>query len=452
MKSINPALNEFVQDHKEISSEEVYQIIEDVQKEWKQWKNKTIEGRANLLREVAVQLRADKEKLAKIISIEMGKVLSESYAEVEKSAWVCEYYADNTKSMLKDEFVETDAFKSFVSFEPLGIILGVMPWNFPFWQVFRFAAPALMAGNATLLKHASNVQGCAKWICNTFHTAGLPRNIFRNLSISSAKVEEVIKHPHIKAISLTGSEAAGKSVAALAGKYLKKTVLELGGSDPFIVLKDADIKAAAATAVKARFMNNGQSCIAAKRFIVEKDVLDEFVQEVYAIVKTLKTGCPLDEGIDLGPLAREDLRQEIDRQVKDSIKMGAKLICGGKNIDREGFFYEATILTAVTKGMPVADEESFGPVMPILEAKDAEEAILLANDSSFGLGASLWTQNMKKAETLARTIESGAVFINEMTKSDPRMPFGGIKNSGYGRELSHYGPKEFVNIKSIWIA
>jgi len=348
--------------------------------------------------------------------------------------------------------VETNASKSFISFEPLGIVLAVMPWNFPFWQVFRFAAPALMAGNAVVLKHASNVPGWALAIENIFIKAGFPENLFRTLMISASQVEAIIMNPHIRAVTLTGSEVAGMNVAAIAARALKKTVLELGGSDPYIVLEDADIDKCVATAVNARMINNGQSCIAAKRFIVVESRLEEIESKKAQIMSSLIVGDPLLPESQVGPLARGDLRDELHAQVKASLDAGARLLLGGKSILGPGFFYEPTVISDVRTGMSLYHEETFGPVSAIIPVKDAEEASSVANDSEFGLGGSLWTNDIVRGEKLARAVESGAVFVNGMTVSDPRLPFGEIKRSGYGRELSHFGIREFTNIKSIWIA
>ena len=404
-----------------------------------------------MMRAAAI-LREDQAALAQLMTLEMGKVIHEARAEIEKCAWVCEFYAENAESFLADEMVETNASKSFISFEPLGIVLAVMPWNFPFWQVFRFAAPALMAGNAAVLKHASNVPGCALAIENVFIKAGFPENLFRTLMISASLVEPVIMNPHIRAVTLTGSEAAGMNVASIAGRALKKTVLELGGSDPYIVLADADIDKCVTTAVNARMINNGQSCIAAKRFIVVESRLEEFETRKAEIMSALRVGDPLLPETQVGPLARADLRDELHQQVKASLDSGARLLLGGKFISGPGFFYEPTVISNVRRGMGLYHEETFGPVSAIIPVKDAEQAIEVANDSEFGLGGSLWTNDFARGEELARQIESGAVFVNGMTISDPRLPFGGIKRSGYGRELSHFGIREFTNIKSIWIA
>jgi len=452
MKAINPATNEIIKEYEEYTSANISQIINEVQAEYLAWRKVSFAERAKLMRKVAEILRRDKDIYARIMTSEMGKIIAESRAEIEKSAWVCDYYADNAEKILADEIIQTDAGRSFVVFQPLGIVLAVMPWNFPFWQVFRFAAPSLMAGNAGVLKHASNVPGCALAIESIFQKAGFPKNLFRTLLIGARQVESVIKHEHIRAVTLTGSEPAGMQVASIAGRELKKTVLELGGSDPYIVLEDAEINACAKTAVTARMINVGQSCIAAKRFIVVESRLKEFEEKHTQLMKSLKIGDPTAEDTQVGAMARMDLLEELDEQVQKSIKLGAKLLCGGKRSEGKGAFYLPTILTNVKKGMPVYSEETFGPVSAIIPVKDTCEAIEVANDSSFGLGGSVWSQDLKKAEDVARQIESGAVFVNGMTKSDPRLPFGGIKRSGYGRELSHYGIKEFVNIKTIWIA
>ena len=452
MKAINPATNELVKEYKEHTPANVSQIIGEVQAEFIKWRDASFADRAKSMHKAAKTLRRNKDEYARIITSEMGKIITESRTEVEKSAWVCEYYADNAEKFLGDEIIETDANRSFVAFQPLGIVLAVMPWNFPFWQVFRFAAPALMAGNAGVLKHASNVPGCALAIESIFREAGFPENLFRTLLIGANQVEAVIKNKHIKAVTLTGSEPAGMQVAAAAGRELKQTVLELGGSAPDVVLKDAEIDACAKTSGTARMINAGQSCIAAKRFIVVESRLKEFEKQHTQLMKSLKIGDPMAEDTQVGAMARMDLLTELDNQVQKSIKLGAKLLCGGKKADSKGAFYLPTVLTNVKKGMPVYSEETFGPVTAIIPVKDTREAIEVANDSEFGLGGSVWSRDLKKAEDVARQIESGAVFVNSMTKSDPRLPFGGIKRSGYGRELSHYGIKEFVNIKTIWIA
>ena len=451
MKSKNPATGKVIKEFKTYAPETCDEIIGQVFDAWKSWKTTEFSHRAALMNNAADLLLKRKNQYALLMTREMGKVIGESEAEIEKCAWVCRYYADNAEKFLEDEIIETDASKSFVSFEPIGPVLAVMPWNFPFWQVFRFAAPALMAGNAGLLKHASNVPGCALAIEEVFQEAGFPENIFRTLLIGSKAVDQVIEDDRVRAATLTGSEFAGSKVAEACGKHLKKTVLELGGSDPYIVLADADMEKCIQTAVKARMINTGQSCIAAKRFVVVKEVYDDFVEEAIRQVKKLKSGDPENPDTDFGPLARQDLLEDLDEQIKKSVAAGATLKTGGKRMNREGYFYEPAVITDVTTDMPLFAEETFGPAMAIIKAEGDDHAIELANNSRYGLGGSLWTRDTEKGIRLARKVESGAVFVNGMTKSDPRLPFGGIKQSGYGRELSHYGIREFVNIKTICV-
>jgi len=451
MKAINPTNGELIQSYTEHSSKEVEAILTQTQLAWKAWRQVDRQERRRRMHRAADLLRQNQDVYAQLMTREMGKLIKEARAEVEKCAWVCDFYADNAEHFLQDEMVETTASKSFVSFEPLGIVLAVMPWNFPFWQVFRFAAPALMAGNAGVLKHASNVPGCALAIESIFLQAGFPENLFRSLLIPAGDVEAVIMDKRVKAVTLTGSEPAGMQVAAISGRELKKTVLELGGSDPYIVLEDADLPSCIATAVQARMINTGQSCIAAKRFIVVESVLAEFEQTMTEMMASLKLGDPMHPQTQVGPMARQDLRDELHTQVLKTLEQGGRLLIGGDFLDGPGAYYQPTVITDVKAGMSLYHEESFGPVAAVIPVKDAQEAIEVANDSDFGLGASLWTQNIKRGEALARLIESGAVFVNGMTVSDPRLPFGGIKRSGYGRELSHFGIREFVNIKSIWI-
>ncbi|MGK9475554.1 NAD-dependent succinate-semialdehyde dehydrogenase [Melioribacter sp. OK-6-Me] len=451
LKSINPATGDLIKEFPEMSPEEVEKIIIAANEAYRQWREYSLEKRCELIKNAGDQLLKEKEDYARIITSEMGKPITQSIAEVEKCAWVCQYYAENAKNILANEIIETDASESFVSFEPLGVILAVMPWNFPFWQVFRFAAPALTAGNGAVLKHASNVSMCALSIEEVFLKAGFPENLFRTLLITSNSVKNVIDNNLIKAATLTGSEFAGSVVASECGSKLKKTVLELGGSDPFIVLKDADVEEAARVAVKARIINNGQSCIAAKRFIVADEVYDEFMEKFVDNMNRLRVCNPMERDCDLGPIAREDLLVELEAQIKKSVEKGATIITGGKRSNVEGFFMEPTILTDIKKGMPAYEEEIFGPVASVIKFKNEEEAVEIANDTSFGLGAAIWTKDINRGKYLAHKIESGSVFINGMVKSDPRLPFGGVKKSGYGRELSHYGMKEFVNIKTIWI-
>jgi len=452
MKAINPANGELIKEYREHTEEEVAQIITQVDKEFRGWKDKSFSQRSQLMHNAAEVQRRNLQKYAEIMCLEMGKTITEAKAEIEKCIWVCDFYADNAENFLADEMIKSDASRSFVAFEPIGIVLAVMPWNFPFWQVMRFAAPALMAGNAGILKHASNVPGCALALEEIFREAGFPENIFRTLLISAKKVKNVVKNPLVKAVTLTGSEPAGMQVAATAGRELKKTVLELGGSDPFIVLEDADLSTCVATAATARMINQGQSCIAAKRFIVVESLVKQFEEQQTRIMSSMKIGDPLDSETQVGPMARLDLLEELDTQVQQSIMQGARLLCGGRKADRAGAFYLPTVLTDVKKGMTVYEQETFGPVSAIIPVKDTDEAIAVANDSEFGLGGSVWSQDVRKAEAVARQIESGAVFVNGMTKSDPRLPFGGIRRSGYGRELSHYGIKEFVNINTICVA
>ena len=451
MKSINPFNKKLIKEYSEHSVSEVDIIIYDVNKEWKTWRNTSFTFRSKLMKKAGEILRSDMQKFAELITSEMGKVISQSEAEIEKCAALCDYYADHSQQILNDEIIETDAHKSFASFEPLGSILAIMPWNFPFWQVFRFAVPNLMAGNAVILKHAPNVCGCSLAIEKIFRKAGFPDNIFRSLIIPVELVDRIIANDLISGVTLTGSAKAGSIVASQAGKYLKKSVLELGGSDPFIVLKDADLKKACQAGTDSRLLNAGQVCISAKRFIVEDEISDEFIENQKTLFENYKVGDPMNKSSDMGPMARLDLLENINHQVRKSIEMGARLICGGNIVEGDGFFYQPTILTNVKKGMPVYDEETFGPVSVIIRVKNAEEAIKVANDSIYGLGASIWTNDLSRGEAVARKIEAGAVFVNGMTKSDARMPFGGTKKSGYGRELASYGIKEFLNIKTIWM-
>jgi succinate-semialdehyde dehydrogenase/glutarate-semialdehyde dehydrogenase len=384
---------------------------------------------------------------------EMGKPLEQGVSEAEKCAWVCEYYAEHAAKFLEGEFIETDASKSYVTYNPLGTVLAIMPWNFPFWQLFRFGAPALMAGNAAILKHAPNVTGCALEIEKIIHEAGIPSEIFRTVIADINQTQAIIKHSEIDAVTLTGSTRAGKAVAEQAGSMLKKTVLELGGSDPYLILNDADVEQAAETCVTSRLINSGQSCIAAKRFIAVEEIYDEFLERVLSLMKKQKVGNPNDEGTDIGPMARLDLRDELHEQVKKSVEMGASCLLGGKVPEEEGAFYPATVLTEIGKGMPAYEEELFGPVASVLKVSGEKEAIKIANDTHFGLGAAVFSKNVKRAEKIAADfLEAGCCFVNEFVKSDPRLPFGGIKQSGYGRELSHHGIKEFVNVKTVYVA
>jgi succinate-semialdehyde dehydrogenase/glutarate-semialdehyde dehydrogenase len=415
------------------------------------WRTTAGSVRSDALRSLAKTLRAKKAALAELATREMGKTIVEAEAEVEKCAVGCEHYAEHGPAYLADEPAASSATESYVAFRPLGVLLAIMPWNFPFWQLFRAAAPAIAAGNVVVLKHAANVTGCALAIADVFREAGLPEGTFATIVVAGRDMERVVADPRIAAVTLTGSEAAGSSVASIAGKHLKKTVLELGGSDAFIVLADADIAAAAKMGVRARFQNNGQSCIAAKRFIVEAPVYDAFCEAFVAVAKELVIGNPLERTTTLGPVARGDLRDGLDAQVRDSVARGGRLALGGSKLQGPGYFYDATIVADVAPGMPVFDEETFGPVAAVMRARDADDAIALANASPYGLGGNLWTQDIARAKDLAARCESGAVFINGMTASDPRLPFGGVKLSGYGRELAAFGIREFVNVQTIWI-
>ena len=396
-------------------------------------------------------LENEKGEFGRIMTAEMGKTIKSARDEAAKSAWGCRYYAENAEAFLRDETVVTEAGTNFVAYQPIGPVLAVMPWNFPFWQVLRFAAPALMAGNVGLLKHASNVPQCALAIEDIFKRAGFPEGAFQTLLISSSQVQQVIDDPRVAAVTLTGSEPAGRQVASQAGRQIKKTVLELGGSDPFIVMPSANVSAAAATAVKARTINNGQSCIAAKRFIVADAIADEFEKQFVAGMQALKVGDPMDESVDVGPLATPQILDDLDRQVRQSVAAGARILTGGKRLQQPGNFYEPTVLASIPEKAVAYREELFGPVASLFRVTDLDAAIELANDSTFGLGASVWTRDAQERRRFIDDIEAGQVFVNGMTASDPRLPFGGVKASGYGRELSSFGIREFVNIKTVCI-
>ena len=452
IQSINPADLQVIKTYQSMLPSEVNNILDLTNNTFEGWKETTFSLRSKLMLSAAEVLRKRKEEYSKMMTLEMGKPIAQSRAEVEKCAWVCEYYSENAEKFLVDELIATDASKSFVTFQPLGIVLAVMPWNFPFWQVFRFAAPGLMAGNAGILKHASNVSGCALAIEEVFHEAGFPENLFRTILVPSSQMEEVIKNEKIKAVTLTGSVPAGRSVAKTAGSVLKKTVMELGGSDPYVILEDADLEIAADTCVTARLINAGQSCIAAKRFIVVEKVYDSFEKLFVEKMKSKKMGDPFDESNHIGPQASVPLRDELHQQVEKSIEHGAKLLLGGKIPKIEGAWYPPTVLTNIKKGMPAYDEELFGPVAALIKATDEADAIQIANDSIFGLGAAIFTKDIKRGERIAKEkLQAGCCFVNAFVKSDPRLPFGVIKESGYGRELSSFGIREFVNIKTVYI-
>ena len=452
IRSINPGNGETLHEYEEMTPEEISDILDRAEGAFREWRRTTFEHRAGPMRKAAQILRARSDGDARLMALEMGKPLDQGRAEVEKCAWACDYYAENAERFLADETIETDASKSFVRCQPLGIVLAVMPWNFPFWQVFRFIAPTLMAGNAGVLKHASNVFGCALAIEEIVHEAGFPEDLFRTLLIGSTQVAAVIENPLVKAVTLTGSTPAGRAVASKAGERLKKTVLELGGSDPYVVLEDADIEAAVEDCVSSRLINAGQSCIAAKRFVVVEAVRDRFEERFVESMKSRKMGDPLDDGVAIGPQARYDLRDELHQQVEASVRGGARCLLGGEIPEGAGAYYPPTVLTDVRKGQPAYDDELFGPVAAIIPVADEAEAIRVANDSIFGLGAAVFTGDVDRGERIAaEEIEAGSCFVNCFVRSDPRLPFGGIKESGYGRELSHHGIREFVNVKTVYV-
>jgi succinate-semialdehyde dehydrogenase/glutarate-semialdehyde dehydrogenase len=450
--SINPSTGDVLDKYEETGTDEIMRRMDDAHQAFEAWRQTPFSERASLMRVASRVLIENEDEYARIMALEMGKPVESGRAEIEKCAWVCEHYAEHAEKMLHAEIIQTDARKSYVTYKPLGLILAIMPWNYPFWQVFRHAAPGLMAGNGVVLKHASNVPGCAVAIEKIFKTAGFPQNLFQNFLISSRQVEDLIEHPRINAVTLTGSKAAGRAVAAKAGKMLKKTVLELGGSDPYLILEDADLDKTAETCVASRLLNSGQSCIAAKRFIVVENVLKAFEEMFIDQMRSKKMGDPLDEASEIGPQARTDLRDGLHWQVIQSIAKGARCLLGGVIPEGRGAFYPPTVLDGVTKGMPAYDEETFGPVAAIIPVKDEKEAIQVANDSTFGLGAAIFTRDADRGERIAaEELQAGNCFVNAFVKSDPRLPFGGVKESGYGRELSHYGIKEFVNIKTIYV-
>lgn len=450
--SINPATGASIREYKGHEPAEVKESVRAAHRAFPAWRKAGFPARSEAMRTAAKLLRERADRYARLMAEEMGKPIQAGRGEVEKCAWVCEYYAENAESFLSPQTVETQAAKSFVAFEPIGVVLAVMPWNFPFWQVFRFAATALMAGNTALLKHASNVPGCALAIEEVFRDAGVPDHVFRSLLIDSNQVKAVIKNPLVRAVTLTGSNKAGKAVAQLSGKMLKKTVMELGGSDPYVILKDADLELAVEKCVTSRLINSGQSCIAAKRFIVVEELKDEFERRFVERMRSARMGDPLSEETEIGPQARVDLRDELHDQVQRSIAKGARCLLGGEKPEGPGAFYPPTVLTDVKKGMPAYREELFGPVASIIAVKGEKTAIRTANDHIYGLGAAVFTANLERGERIATTeLDAGCCFVNDFVKSDPRLPFGGVKESGYGRELSHYGIQEFVNIKTVSI-
>lgn len=452
IESVNPLNGKRIKRYAALKPGPLLKKVKAAQEAFENWKETSFPERSALFKKASLLLERNKNSLARLMALEMGKPLRQGISEIEKCAWVCKYYSEEGRRLLLPEKIATDATKSYVTFEPLGVVLAVMPWNFPFWQVFRFAAPSLMAGNTGLLKHASNVPGCALAIEDIFTRAGFPHGVFQTLLIDAGQASSVIEDERVKAVTLTGSTEAGKSVAAKAGSLLKKTVLELGGSDPYLILEDANLEEAAEICVNGRLVNSGQSCIAAKRFIVVKSIEKRFIKLFRDLMMDKKMGDPLEEDTDIGPQAREGLRDQLHEQVLESMVKGARCLLGGKKPEGKGAFYPPTILSNVKKGMPAYDEELFGPVAAFITAKDEEDAVNKANDSSFGLGAAVFTRDKKKGERLAaHQLEAGCCFVNGQVHSDPRLPFGGIKQSGYGRELGSYGIREFVNIKTVYV-
>lgn len=449
--SVNPTTGETIKTFESLSESQIDEKLQRAADTFRSYRNTTFEEREPMMLRAAEILEQEKDEFARLMTVEMGKPIKGAVGEAEKCGLVCRYYAKNARHHLADELVETNATRSYVRFQPLGPVLAVMPWNFPFWQVFRFAAPALMTGNVGLLKHASNVPQCALAIEDIFRRAGFPEGAFQTLLVGSEAVQRIVEDRRVVAVTLTGSEPAGRSVAGIAGKQIKKTVLELGGSDPFIVMPSAELAEAVTTAVKARTMNNGQSCIAAKRFIVAAAIYDDFERRFVEEMKALRVGDPLDESTDIGPLATEQILKDVDEQVKTSVAAGALILTGGKKLERAGNYYEPTVLVNIPPGSPASSEEIFGPVAMLFRVNSIDEAIELANATTFGLGAAAWTNDRSEQERFVEEIEAGSVFINGMVASDPRLPFGGIKNSGYGRELGEFGIREFVNIKTVWV-
>ncbi|MCX8073685.1 MAG: NAD-dependent succinate-semialdehyde dehydrogenase [Candidatus Binatia bacterium] len=447
--SVNPTTGEVLRSFEPHSPAELERILARAHKAAGSWRTEPIRNRAALVGRVGAELRRQREQLARLVTQEMGKPITQARAEIEKCAWACEYYAEHGPRFLQPEVVSTEAHKSYVRFDPLGVVLAIMPWNFPFWQVFRFAAGAVVAGNVIVLKHAANVSLAALAIERLWRAGRAPAGVFQVILAGNERVGELIADPRVAAVTLTGSERAGQAVAAVAGQHIKKCVLELGGSDALIVLADADLERAAQAAAEARTINSGQSCIAAKRIIVERSIYRRFVPLFVRAMTEMKVGDPMDENTRVGPLARADLVETLHRQVEESLRLGAKLECGGKRLEGKGFFYAPTVLTGVRPGMPVFDEETFGPVAAVVVARDAAHAVQLANASRYGLGAAIWTRNRRRGEALAEQIDAGAVHVNDVVHSDPRLPFGGVKASGYGRELGIYGLREFTNIKSV---
>nr|WKN38307.1 NAD-dependent succinate-semialdehyde dehydrogenase [Tunicatimonas sp. TK19036] len=451
IQSINPLTNEVIQEFEEHTDQDIEKVLTQAEDTYECWKEMTFAEKSERMYAAGRQLRQRKEHYGQLMTDEMGKTKSEAIAEVEKCALACDYYAEHSEKFLADEPLKAPEGEAYIAYDPIGPVLAIMPWNFPFWQVIRFAAPNIMAGNVGILKHASNVPQCAMALEEVFQEAGFPHGVFQSLLIPSKKVDTLLEDRRIKAATLTGSEGAGSKVAQKAGEQIKKTVLELGGSDPFIVLADADVAKAAEVGVKARMINCGQSCIAAKRFIIHKSVADEFIELFVQKMRDLKQGDPNEAGVDYGPMARADLADSLLDQVKKSVEKGAEVLLGGDRPDRDGAFFNATVLSNISPGMPAYDEEMFGPVASLFVVNSDDEAAQLANDSRYGLGGCVWTQDIERGKDFVRRIESGAVYINKMVASHPAVPFGGVKLSGYGRELSHLGIREFVNQKTVWV-
>jgi len=456
ISSTNPATGETLITFDSLTRPQLEEKLKRAADTFREYRRTNFDERAKLMFRAAEILETEKKNFARVMTLEMGKPINAAIQEAEKCAWVCRYYAENAQKHLADEIIETNATKSYVGFQPLGVVLAVMPWNFPFWQVFRFAAPALMAGNVGLLKHASNVPQCALAIEDVFTRAGFPLGAFQTLLIGSDEVQRILEDPRVAAATLTGSELAGRSVASLAGKQIKKTVLELGGSDPFIVMPSADLEAAVTTAVKARTINNGQSCIAAKRFIVHGQIYEEFEKRFVESMKALRLGDPMNEQVDIGPLATEQILEDLEQQVTVSIAAGAKILTGGQRAKFEGElargnFYEPTVLVDIPRDSPAYRDEIFGPVASLFRVANIDAAIELANATTFGLGSAAWTNDANERDRFIDALDAGCVFINGMVASDPRLPFGGVKHSGYGRELGEFGIREFVNIKTVWV-
>src|SRR5256714_3142520 len=451
IRSINPATGETLNSFDELSAQQIEESLTRAVNAFRNSRRTSLADRSSTMLRVAEILENEKNDFARLMTTEMGKPLKAAVQEAEKCAWVCRYYAAHAEKHLADEIVETNATKSYVHFQPIGVVLAVMPWNFPFWQVFRFAAPALMAGNVGLLKHASNVPQCALAIADVFQRSGLPEGSFQTLLIGSDAVQPLLEDARVAAATLTGSEPAGSSVAAAAGKHIKKTVLELGGSDPFIVMPSANLEEAVTTAVKARTINNGQSCIAAKRFIVAAEIYDHFERQFVSQMQALRIGDPVEESTEIGPLATPQIVKDLEEQVKKAVASGARVLTGGRRLDRLGNFFEPTVLVDVDVSAPVSCEEIFGPVAMLFRASNIDETIEIANATPFGLGAAAWTNDADEQRRFIDELDAGSVFVNGMVASDPRLPFGGVKHSGYGRELAEFGIREFVNIKTVWM-